>query len=244
MRFDEKVAIITGAASGIGLETARRMAAEGGRVVLADVQRADAEAAAREIGKNALAIETDVRSMASVQNMVKQVEDRFGPADILINCAGGSARVIGKRGPFHLSEESTWNWVIDVNLMGVLRCCRAALGSMIARRSGKVIHVSSISGVCGLAEMADYSAAKGGVIALTRALAMELGPFGVTVNCVSPGMIDTRGPAHPQSTYLGRGGRAEEVASLLLFLASSESDYITGQNYVIDGGRCLGPKQK
>lgn len=113
---------------------------------------------------------------------------------------------------------------------------------MVQRGHGRILNLGSVAGVVGLERMVDYSAAKGGVIALTRALAMELAPFGVTVNCVSPGMIASRPGGNPEGTYLGRMGSPDEVARLLLHLASDDGAFITGENIVIDGGRVLGPK--
>ena len=115
---------------------------------------------------------------------------------------------------------------------------------MMERRSGKIINVASVAGVCGLEEMVDYSAAKSGIIGMTRALAMEVGRYNINVNCVSPGTVSSWSQIPPEATYLGRGGKPEEIANLIAFLASHEADYITGANYLIDGGRTLGPKAK
>ena len=131
--------------------------------------------------------------------------------------------------------------VIDINLMGTLIVTRAVLDGMVERRSGKIVNVASVTGVNGLFNMADYSAAKGGVIAFTRALAVELAEYQINVNCISPGSVHThRGLGPP--TFLGRTGEPEEFANLIFFLASDESDFITGQNHVIDGGRVLSTK--
>lgn len=239
-----RVAVITGAASGIGKAAAERLAEEGATVVIVDINAAEAEEAAsrlRKAGFTADAAEADVRDSASINRIVRTVTEKHGNISILVNNAGGSARVIGKKTLFHVSEEATWEWVLNVNLKGVLICTRAVLDGMIGQRYGKIINIASIAGVAGISGMADYSAAKGGVIAFTKALAMELGTYNINVNCISPGAIETRKFDMSAGTYLGRGGKPEEVAGLISFLASDESGFITGQNYVIDGGRILGP---
>jgi len=164
-----------------------------------------------------------------------------GQVDILVNNAGGAVDWLGggtmKRTLFVDSTEEAWNLVVSVNLLGPMIVCRAVLGNMIKRHRGKIINVASVAGVNGLAGLVDYSAAKGGVIALTRGLALELGEHNINVNAVSPGSIDTH-PGTP-ATFLRRPGQPEDVANLVLFLASEESDFITGQNYIIDGGRTI-----
>ncbi|MDD6883710.1 MAG: SDR family oxidoreductase [Eubacteriales bacterium] len=247
MRFDGQCAIITGAGGGVGRATAMRLAREGARVVLADVNLPGALEVQREIqaeGGDALAVEADVRLADSVNAMVETARAHFGPVDILVNNAGGSARLIGKKSWFWESEESTWDWTFGVNLKGPFLCARAVICQMMERRSGKIINVASVAGVCGLEEMVDYSAAKSGIIGMTRALAMEVGRYNINVNCVSPGTVSSWSQIPPEATYLGRGGKPEEIANLIAFLASHEADYITGANYLIDGGRTLGPKAK
>ena len=247
MRFDGQCAIITGAGGGVGRATAMRLAREGARVVLADVNLPGALEVQREIqaeGGDALAVEADVRLADFVKAMVETARAHFGPVDILVNNAGGSARLIGKKSWFWESEESTWDWTFGVNLKGPFLCARAVICQMMERRSGKIINVASVAGVCGLEEMVDYSAAKSGIIGMTRALAMEVGRYNINVNCVSPGTVSSWSQIPPEATYLGRGGKPEEIANLIAFLASHEADYITGANYLIDGGRTLGPKAK
>lgn len=247
MRFEGQCAIITGAGGGVGRATAMRLAREGARVVLADVNLPGALEVQREIqaeGGDALAVEADVRLADSVNAMVETARAHFGPVDILVNNAGGSARLIGKKSWFWESEESTWDWTFGVNLKGPFLCARAVICQMMERRSGKIINVASVAGVCGLEEMVDYSAAKSGIIGMTRALAMEVGRYNINVNCVSPGTVSSWSQIPPEATYLGRGGKPEEIANLIAFLASHEADYITGANYLIDGGRTLGPKAK
>ena len=247
MRFAGQCAIITGAGGGVGRATAMRLAREGARVVLADVNLPGALEVQREIqaeGGDALAVEADVRLADSVNAMVETARAHFGPVDILVNNAGGSARLIGKKSWFWESEESTWDWTFGVNLKGPFLCARAVICQMMERRSGKIINVASVAGVCGLEEMVDYSAAKSGIIGMTRALAMEVGRYNINVNCVSPGTVSSWSQIPPEATYLGRGGKPEEIANLIAFLASHEADYITGANYLIDGGRTLGPKAK
>jgi NAD(P)-dependent dehydrogenase (short-subunit alcohol dehydrogenase family) len=247
MRLAGKTAIITGAAGGIGRATAIRLAREGANVVIIDLNEADATKTAEtiiEAGGSAMAAQSDVRDSARIKQIVAEVIRRFGGVDILVNNAGGPADWIGggviKRTLFVDATEEAWNLVLSVNLLGPMIVIRAVLDSMIEKHKGKIINIGSVAGVNGLRTMVDYSAAKGGIIAMTKALAIELGEYNINVNCISPGSIDTQKGA-PQ-TYLKRAGQPEEVANLILFLASDESDFITGQNYIIDGGRTLSMK--
>ena len=178
---------------------------------------------------------TDSREAASV---FQDVERRLGPVDILVNNAGV---VRGKSEAFHRTAEEYWKRLIEVNLFGTMICTRQALGGMIARRYGRIINIASIAGVSGLPGWADYAASKGGVIMFSETVAMEVGKYGITVNCISPGMIG--GEAKPcEGTWLGRTGTASDISNMVVYLASPEADFITGSNYMVDGGRVIGPK--
>lgn len=245
MRLENKTAIVTGAGAGIGKATAVRLAREGANVVIIDMNETTAAATAREIvagGGAATAAQCDIRDGASIRRIVDDAVFRYGGLDILVNNAGGPANYYQgmKCTRFIDSTEEVWRMVVDINLIGTMIVTRAVLDGMIERQKGKIVNVGSVAGVNGLPNMVDYSAAKGGVIALTRALAIELGEYNINVNCVSPGSIDSRGGGPP--TYLKRVGKPHEVANLIAFLASDESDFITGQNFVIDGGRVLSTK--
>jgi NAD(P)-dependent dehydrogenase (short-subunit alcohol dehydrogenase family) len=175
--------------------------------------------------------------------MVRMATKEFGKIDILVNNAGGSARE--KASEFAMSSEETWDWVLGRNLKGVLICTRAVINHMIESGAGRIISVSSVAGVGGAPGMADYSAAKAGIIGFSKALAKEVGRYGITVNCVSPGAIKTAGTGRvPKEVadrllsqqVLNRSGETQDVANLVLFLASEDARYITGQNYIVDGG--------
>jgi len=245
LRLQDKVALVTGAARGIGRAIALRYAAEGAAVAVDDIDLDGAQAVAEEIvaaGGQADAFGADVTKSAEVRAMVETVIGRFGKLDILVNNAGGGATLLGKTSAFKDMPEEVWKWVIDLNLHGTMICTQAVLDQMIERRYGKIINFGSIAGVCGLPNWAEYSAAKGAIISLTMTLAMELGEYGINVNCISPGLIVPEPRTEPQSgTWLRRGGQPAEVAALAAFLASDEASYITGANYLIDGGRTLGP---
>lgn len=245
LRLEDKVALVTGAAKGIGRAIALRYAAEGAAVAVDDINLDGAEAVVEEIaaaGGQAAAFGASVTKSAEVRAMVDAVITRFGKVDILVNNAGGGATLLGKTSAFKDMPEEVWKWVIDLNLHGTMICTQAVLEHMTERKYGKIINFGSIAGVCGLPNWAEYSAAKGAIISLTMTLAMELGEYGINVNCISPGLIipEPRPDSH-SGTWLRRGGRPAEVGALAAFLASDEASYITGANYLIDGGRTLGP---
>ena len=172
--------------------------------------------------------------------MVDTVVEKYGRLDVLVNNAG-----MAKGGLLMLMDDKDWDNVIDINLKGVFNCCKAASRQMIAQKKGAIINVSSLSGITGLSGQSDYSAAKGGVIAFTKAIAKELAQFGILVNAVAPGIIDTEMIGDIPDTVkkifleaipLKRFGRPEEVAGIVKFLASSEASYITGETIVVSGG--------
>jgi len=252
MELENKVAIVTGAAGGIGRAIAMRLAKEGAALSVNDINLESLNKVADEIkamGWRVTAVKADVTSSREIKQMVKTTLDEFGGVDILVNVAGGAGRGKG-RGYFHEVPEEFWNSVIDLNLKGTLMCCHAVIEHMIQRRRGKIINIASIAGMMGSSNrMADYSAAKAGVIGFTKALAKELGPYGINVNSVSPGPIGTprfftleeeAKKKLESTTYLKRLGKPEEVANVVLFLASDEASYVTGQNYAVCGGRSLG----
>jgi 3-oxoacyl-[acyl-carrier protein] reductase len=242
-----KVALVTGASSGIGRATAEALAANGARVAINfHRNEAGAEAARAEIasrGGRAIVVQADVTRAGEVQSLVEQTVAEFGPIDILVNNAGS---LIERLKILELTEER-WDEVIDLNLKSAFLCCQAVAGSMMERQAGAIINVSSIAGRSGGAlGSIHYSAAKGGVITFTKGLAKELAPFGVRVNAVSPGVIDT--PYHEQfsspemmKTYagmipLGRVGTPSEVGNVICFLASDAASYLVGETIEINGG--------
>lgn len=241
-RLNGKVALVTGSGGLIGPAVVRRLAAEGAAVAVTDLSAAVAEALAAEIiaaGGKSCAVKLDVTCRAEVDAAFTRIEQMLGPVDILVNNAG----LLCKRGTvgFDQVEEDDWSRILEVNLGGAMRCCRRVLGGMLERGHGAIINVASIAGVSGLPGWADYAAAKGGVIAFSKTLAMEAGARAVTVNCVSPGWITAESQA-TLGTWLGHSGTPRDVAALIAFLASPEATYLTGGNYMVDGGRVVGPK--
>ena len=247
MKLDNKTAIVTGARRGIGRATALALAKEGANVVVSDISQEDCQRVVAEIedlDKKGLAIKCDVSSRAEIEEMVRRTAAEFGKVDILVNNAG----IISYK-PFVELTDEDWDAIMTVNLKGQFMCAQAAAREMMKNGWGRIINIASISsGGCGIAYplVAHYTSSKGGVIALTEALALELTPHGINVNAICPGAIDTdmakgakeSGQLEPLLARIPkhRLGQPEDVASLVAFLASEESDYITGAAIVIDGG--------
>lgn len=245
LEIEGRTAVVTGAAGGIGAAIAKRLASEGVRVAVVDVAAEAAERQAAEIrsdGAEALAVVADVTSASSVAAMTRRVVDAFGSIDILVNNAGFTRDMrIGRM------AEDDWDAVVDVVLKGSFLCSKAVVDGMSERGWGRIVSISSRAHL-GNPGQANYSAAKAGLLGLTRALALETGRFGITVNAVAPGIIDTEAvrnlghfekieSAARKSTPVQRLGRVEDVADAVAFLSSERASYITGEVVHVTGGR-------
>ena len=239
MKFEHRVAVVTGGAGRIGQALAEGFCEQGVAVALADLSPEKAELVAkslREKGGTCRAYEMDVTKTESVRTAAERILSDFGRTDILVNNAGSWIPTL-----FSELTEAQWNRMIDLNLNGTFRVTRAFLPAMLREGYGRIINLGSIAGEVGLPRFCGYSVSKAGVIMMTRVLAMELAKKNITVNCVSPGMI-SEASRPTNGTWIGRCGDGEEVARLLLFLASDDAGFITGVDYTVDGGRILGPR--
>ncbi len=240
-RMQGKVAIITGAAQGIGRAIANRYAAEGAKVVVNDVNAEKVDAAVTAItqaGGSALGVVADVADKSAVDRLFAQTVAHFGTVDVLVN----NAMITNGDRHFLEADEAWWRRVIDVNLTGVFLCSQVAAQLMACKRSGVIINFSSGGATRAHRGLSAYDASKGGIEALTRAIALDLAPYGIRVNALVPGSIDTSGlptaikEARGENIPMQRVGEAEELAGPAVFLASDDASYITGHCLVVDGG--------
>ena len=248
MQFAGKVAVVTGGSRGIGRAIALRLAAGGAKVV---VNYHSNEAAASEVveqvqasGGEAIAVQADVSQPAQAQALIDAGQKAFGRVDILVNNAGTTRDTLIMR----MSEED-WDLVVDTNLKGAFNCIKAATRPMMRQRYGRIVNVTSVSGLGGNAGQANYAAAKAGLVGLTKTVAKELGSRNITCNAVAPGYVptDLTGTLPPElvklaieRTILGRAGTAEDMAAAVTFLASDDASFITGQVLTVDGGLSMG----
>lgn len=253
----DRVALVTGGGRGIGSEICLALSREGAYVAVNDIVAERAESVATEIvrsGGRAIAAPADVADGDAVLAMVHRVQRELGAVDILVNNAGpppGAGYGAGAFfGPFAESDRAFWERQMNVIIFGVLHCTRAVIGGMMKRRWGRIINISSDAGRVGRPELTIYSMSKAGVVGFSKALAQEVGPHCVTVNCVSPGATETESasdwlrdfkeqliPQYPMAKGLGRLGLPGDVAGAVAFLASTQAEWITGQVLSVNGGR-------
>jgi len=244
MKLKEQVAVITGGAQGIGRAIALTLASEGANLVLSDIDEAAVQATAKQIADEkkiqAIGVKGNVASFPDCEKLVEAALDKFGRIDILVNNAGITRDNLLMR----MSDEE-WDSVIGVNLKGVFNCTKAVVRPMMKARKGRIVNIASVVGLMGNAGQANYSASKGGVVALTKTCAREFSSRHILVNAVAPGFIRTRmtdALSEEQKTKLmeiiplGRLGEAQDVANVVMFLCSEESSYITGHTISVNGG--------
>ena len=246
MKFKDKVTLVTGGACGLGRAIAQCFAREGALVIILDKAEEEAGNTAREIesqGGKAVAFKVDATQGQEVINVVDKIAEKWGSIDILVNNIGWNECI-----SFLETDEALWRTSLDINLLIPMRFCRAVLPYMVKQQYGRVVNIASIAGRQPRPMAVTYSAAKAGVISITRSLAVAMAPHNIRVNCIAPALIETEllrqntpellGPILKQTT-LGRYCKPEEIAEAVLFFASDEASYIVGQSLHVDGGNCM-----
>lgn len=247
MRFEGKIAIVTGASRGIGRGIAIRLAREGAKVIVnhraSKEQAEEVVRTIREAGGEAYEMQADVSDFKQAQQLINGVKKQFGRIDILVNNAGTTRDTL-----LLLMKEEDWDLVIKTNLKSTFNCSKAAVRWMVKQRYGRIINITSVIGLSGQAGQTNYAASKAGIIGFTKSLAKELGSRNITVNAVAPGFVPTAltevlsdeiKQAILESTPLGRFGTPEDIAAAVAFLASDEAGFITGQVLSVDGGAVM-----
>jgi 3-oxoacyl-[acyl-carrier protein] reductase len=248
-RFKDQIAIVTGGSGAIGRAICCRLAAEGAIVYICGMTESKINSVAKEIadfGGTAYPCKLNVTEAESITKLFETIVNKHGKIDILVTAAGGSAR---EKNNFLVHQDlDVIKNVLNTNLEGTILSVREAAKQMIKQNSGKIITISSTIGINGKAGFSEYAAAKAGIIAFVKSLAMELGKFGITVNCVSPGIVQRNRITYQQlmkikkTNYLNGFCTPEDISNMVSFLASDEASFITGQNFIVDGGRSLGLK--
>jgi len=240
--FNGKVAVITGAARGIGKETATRISKNGAKVALWDYDEKNIQLLSQKIGNNSISLKVDVSDESSVKNAAEIVREQLGTPSLLVNCAG----VAGDNATVANTEPNEWRRVININLTGTFLCCRELVNGMISNNYGRIVNIASVAGKEGNPNAAHYSASKAGVITFTRSLAKEVSSSGVLVNSITPAVIDTEMLSQVSSEHkeymiskipMGRMGKTSEVAALICWLLSKECSYSTAATFDLSGGR-------
>jgi 3-oxoacyl-[acyl-carrier protein] reductase len=247
VRFQDKVAVVTGASRGIGRAIAERLASEGAKVVVnhrASAEQAeDVVSTIREQGGDAIAVQADVSDFQQAFDLMQSAVNEYGRIDILVNNAGTTRDTL-----LMMMKEADWDLVVDTNLKSVFNCCKAVARGMVRQRSGRIVNISSVAGLAGNAGQTNYAASKAGVVGFTKSLAKELGSRSITVNAVAPGFVPTAltndlpddlKQAAIEMTPLGRFGQPEEIAAAVAYFASDEACFITGQVLSVDGGLAM-----
>ena len=242
MDFLGKTVVITGAASGIGYVCSKNFAENGAKVVMLDINTEDLSNKVNELealGYDAIGITVDIRDYDQVKAAREKTIDEFGSIDIVVNCAGGSSKRIWKCDEEFINVPiEVFDWGIDVNLKGPFYVAHVMMKQMVAQKSGIIVNIGSITGEEGCPSAIDYSAAKSGVMyGLTKSLALYGAQYGIRVCCISPGPVLTRAAMSNMSTLIGRAADPQEIVDLILYVASEKGAFITGTNYLIDGGR-------
>ena len=250
-KLKNKIAIVTGGSGAIGSAICFRLAAEGALVFVAGRNKENLNSVVNQIcnnGGEAESIQLDVTKYDDIKEKFAYIYNKCGRIDIVVNNAGGSARE--KYNKIVNQDVEVIDSILDINLRGSILCCKEAAKYMIKNKYGRIVNIGSTVGVGGLSEFAEYCASKSGIIGFTKSLAMELAEYNITVNCVSPGITNQilwdkfiEDIPNDNKSYINRKGKTDDIANAVEFFCSDESEYIIGQNLIVDGGRSLGLKQ-